>query len=169
MWIKILVDDFGAQNVMVMNSTASAANNIISPKGFKEFVLPYTIEYHQKIMGMGVQTMMLHVCGEQNLNYEYYPQIPLPPHSLVSISHEVDLDKASRTFPGHTLLGNIEPALFQTGTPEQVYEACRVAIEKGKKHEGGFILGPGCEMPPGALPYNVWTMAKAVNDFGYYD
>jgi uroporphyrinogen decarboxylase len=166
---KIIVDEVGAETYFPVNSTASAANNIISPKGFKEFVLPYTIEYHKGIMDMGIQGLMFHLCGEQNLNYEFYPEIPLPPLSQISISHEVDLDKASRTFPDYALIGNIEPALFQTGTPEQVYEACRVAIEKGKKHKAGFTLAPGCEMPPGALPYNVWTMAKAVNDFGYYD
>jgi len=169
MWLQLLVDEFGAQNIIAVNSTASAANNILSPKGFKEFVLPHTIDYHKKIMEMGIQSIMLHICGEQNLNYEFYPEIPLPPASQISISHEVDLEKASRTFPNYVLLGNIEPALFQTGTPEQVYEACRIAIEKGKKHKRGFILGPGCEMPPGALPYNVWMMAKAVNDFGYYE
>jgi len=31
------------------------------------------------------------------------------------------------------------------------------------------ILAPGCEMPPGAIPYNAWMMAKACNDFGYYN
>jgi len=166
---QIIVDEVGAELYFAVNSTASAANNIISPKGFKEFVVPYTIEYHKGIMDMGIPGLMFHLCGEQNLNYEFYPEIPLPPLSQISISHEVDLDKASRAFPDYPLIGNIEPALFQTGTPEQVYEACRIAIEKGKKHKAGFTLAPGCEMPPGALPYNVYMMAKATNDFGYYD
>jgi uroporphyrinogen decarboxylase len=168
MFHKIIADEFGAQNYFVMNSTAAAANNIISPKGFKEFVLPYTIEYHEKLIEMGIPGIVFHLCGEQNLNYEFYPEVPLPPASQISVSHEVDLDKASKAFPGFPLIGNIEPALFQTGTPEQVYESCRVAIEKGKKHKKGFVLAPGCELPPGSVPYNVWMMAKATNDFGYY-
>ena len=48
-------------------------------------------------------------------------------------------------------------------------KGCRIAIEKGKKHKRGFILAPGCEIPPHSVPYLVWMMAKAVNDFGYYD
>jgi uroporphyrinogen decarboxylase len=169
MFHKLVVDEYDAKMYIAVNSTASAANNIISPKGFKEFVLPQTIEYHKELIDMGIPGIMFHLCGEQNLNYEYYPEVPLPPLSQISVSHEVDLDKASKTFPDFPLIGNIEPALFQTGTPEQVYESCRVAIEKGKKHKAGFTLAPGCEMPPGAIPYNVWMMAKAVNDFGYYD
>jgi uroporphyrinogen-III decarboxylase len=73
------------------------------------------------------------------------------------------------TFPDNIILGNIEPALIQLGTPKEIYDACHVAIEKGKKHKRGFILAPGCELPPPTPPYNVWMMAKAVNDFGYYD
>ena len=93
----------------------------------------------------------------------------MPPLSIISVSHEVDLEKAMAAFPDYIIYGNIEPALFQIGSPQEIYEACRVALEKGKKHKRGFVLAPGCEMPPHAIPYNVWTMAKAVNDFGYYD
>ena len=169
MFHKIIVEEGGAQNYFVSNSTASAANNIISPKAFKEFVLPYTIEYHEKLIETGIPGILFHLCGEQNLNYEYYPQVPVPPASQISVSHEVDLEKAMKAFPDNIIMGNIEPALIQTGKPEQVYEACRIAIEKGKKHKRGFILCPGCEIPPMSPPYNVWMMAKAVNDFGYYD
>ena len=72
-------------------------------------------------------------------------------------------------FPKDIIFGNIEPAVIQTGTPEQVYELCRVAIEKGKKAPGGFILGPGCGMPVNAPSTNVYAMTKAVHDFGFYE
>jgi uroporphyrinogen decarboxylase len=66
-------------------------------------------------------------------------------------------------------MGNIEPAIIQSGTPQQVYELSRICIEKGKKIPGGFILAAGCELPPKAPPYNVWMMTKAINDFGWYE
>ena len=166
--MQIVRDIVGPQNFWPLDSTASAANAIISPKAFKEFVLPYLIDYHTKLIDMGAPCIVFHLCGEQNLNYEFYPEVPLPPLSIISVSHEVDLDKASATFPDNIIFGNLEPAIFQVGTPDEIYERCRVAIEKGKKHERGFVLGPGCEMPPHTAPYNVWTMARAVNDFGYY-
>jgi len=67
------------------------------------------------------------------------------------------------------IFGNVEPAAFQIGPPERVYELCRVAIEKGKKTQSGFILGPGCGLPPTAPPANVYAMTKAVNDLGWYE
>jgi len=165
---QIIVDEFGAQCYFPAISTASAANNLISPKTFKEFALPYLVEYHTKLIAMGVPGILFHICGEQNANYQFYPEVPLPPLSQISVSHEVDLEKASAVFPDHVISGNIEPAILQLGTPQEVYEACRVAIEKGKKHRRGYALAPGCELPPQTPSYNVWTMAKAVNDFGYY-
>lgn len=165
---RIIIDEFGAQGYTPGLSTASMANNIISPKNAQEFGLPYLIEYVKALTDFGIMGMGFHPCGEQNLNYELYPDVPLPPLSIISISHEVDLEKASVTFKDFIISGNINPTTLQMGTPEEVYEECRVAIEKGKKHGRGFILTSGCEMAPRTPPYNVYMMAKAVNDFGYY-
>ena len=120
-------------------------------------------------MKMGVMGIGFHPCGEQNLNYAFYPEMPLPSLSQISVSHEVDLERASAAFPDHVISGNIEPALLQLGSADRIYEACRVAIKKGKKHQRGFVLMSGCEMAPQTPPYNLWVMAKAVNDFGYFD
>lgn len=166
---EIIVDEFGAQGYVPGLSTASMANNIISPKTAREFALPYLIEYTSKLIDMGIMSIGLHICGEQNLNYDFYPEVPLPPMSQISISHEVDLEKAGATFPDYVISGNIEPAVLQMGTPEQVYDSCRLAIEKGKKHERGYVLTAGCEMAPQTPPYNTWMMARAVHDFGYYE
>ena len=118
---------------------------------------------------MGIRHLYHHICGEQNANLPYWAQIPCGDPGMLSFGHEVDLETASRYFPNTIITGNIEPALFQTGTPEQVYEAAKVCIEKGKKHPGGFILEPGCELPPMAGEENVWAMMQAVSDFGWYE
>ncbi len=89
--------------------------------------------------------------------------------SVLSFGHEIDLVTAAEHFPKDIIYGDIEPAVIQAGTPEQVYEFSRVAIEKGKKAPGGFILEPGCGLPVMAPPLNVWAMTKAANDFGRDD
>lgn len=163
------VDTFGP-NIFAFNSEPSAANQIISPRQFKEFVLPYTQEFHENILVMGIKHIMCHICGEQNLNLPYWAQIPMGNPGVVTFGHEVDLTTAIKYF-GNTcvIAGNIEPAVIQEGTHEQVYELCRIAIEKAKHAPRGFILMPGCGFPPKAPPYNLYTMVKAVNDLGWYD
>ncbi len=172
--LQYWVDTFGAEKIFYQLSSPSESNQIISPQHFLEYALPYHKEFHKRMRAMGVNQFMFHICGEQNLNLPYLAEFASSadgwPHpSILSFGHEVDLSKAAKYFPDDIIMGNVEPTVFQTGTPQQVYEHCRICIEKGKKIPGGFILASGCEMPPRAPAYNVWMMTKAVNDFGWYD
>jgi uroporphyrinogen decarboxylase len=163
------VDTFGPEHVLPFAGAPTESNQIISPKQFEEFCLPHQRELHEKLFALGLKHIHTHICGEQNLNLPYWAQIPMGDPGTVSFGHEVDLDTASRYFPNDIIMGNVEPAVIQTGTPEEVYELSRICIEKGKKHRAGFILAAGCELPPKAPPYNVWIMRKAINDFGWYE
>ncbi len=166
------VDTFGAEKLMAGFFVTVAANQIMSPKQFEEFVLPYQSELHDKIYGMGIKSAFFHICGEQNLNLPLIKQLNLgTPEfpAILSFGHEVDLETAIEHFPDNIIAGNIEPQVIQNGTPQQVYELTRTVIEKGKKAPRGFFLMPGCELPIMAPAYNVYTMMKAINDFGFYD
>jgi uroporphyrinogen decarboxylase len=162
------VDTFGSEHLIGTAVAPTEANQIISPKQFEEFCLPYQKEIHEKLLTLGVKHIFIHICGEQNRNLPYWAQVPMGDPGIVSFGHEVDLDKASEYFPNDIIQGNVEPAVIQTGTPEEVYELSRICIEKGRKHRAGFILAPGCELPAKAPPHNVWMMRKAINDFGWY-
>lgn len=167
---KHWVDTFGhPERMMGEGMTPVESNQIISPKLFQEFVLPYQKEVCERILAMGVKHINLHICGDQNLNLPYWAQIPIGNPGLVSFGQEVDLDTASKYFPNDIIIGNVDPTVIQEGTPEEVYELSRISIEKGKKHPGGFVLSSGCSLPPKAPPYNVWVMRKAINDFGWYE
>jgi len=163
------VDTFGPERLLAFSTHAQTSNQVISPLVFQEFCLPYIKETHQKLLAMGYRHFLCHICGEQNLNLPYWAEIPMGDPGIASFGHEVDLEVASTYFPNDVIMGNVEPAVIQAGRPEEVYELARVCIEKGRRHPGGFMLGPGCEMPPKAPSYNVWTMVKAVSDFGWYE
>jgi uroporphyrinogen decarboxylase len=163
------VETFGAENVGVQIWEPLASNQIISPRLFEKFVLPYQKELHEKILAMGLRYILCHICGEQNLNLPYWAQVPMGNPGIISIGREIDVTSAIRYF-GETniIAGNIEPALLQTGTSREVYELCRQTIEKGKLAPRGFALMQGCEVPVNTPPYNLYTMRKAIDDFGWY-
>jgi uroporphyrinogen decarboxylase len=165
-------ETFGAERVSVGVYVTLAANQIMGPRQFERFVMPYQAELHDRIRDTGIEGAMFHICGQQNLNLPMirglYLGSPQRPFTL-SFGHEVDLDTAIAMFPDNIICGNVEPQIIQNGTPQQVYEVTRVAIEKGKKAPRGHILMPGCDLPPMAPGYNVWTMRKAVSDFGFFD
>ena len=166
---KLWADTFGVENIFPWIAEPASANQIISPKQFEEFALPYLKELHETMLDMGVKHIFAHICGEHNLNLPYWSQVPMGDPGIVSFGHEVDLEIAAKTFPTDIIAGNIEPQIVQTGTHEDVYEICRAAIEKGKKCPGGYVLMGGCEIPIMAPPYNIYTIRKAVNNFGWYE
>ena len=160
---------FGAEKVIPNLWEPIAANDIISPKQFEQFALPYIKETNEQMLALGVKHILYHICGEQNANLPLWAQIPMGDPGLVTFGHQVTLTKAIEYFGESCIvLGNVNSSLIQTGTPQQVYESCRDAILEAKDAPRGFMLMSGCELPPMSAPYNVYMMKKAIEDFGRY-
>ena len=167
---SILGGDIRGGPALCLDELPSESNQVISPKLMEKFALPYLIEYQRRLRSLGVKRFGLHICGQQNLNLPCLSEAsPWIHPSVLSFGHEVDIQTAARYFPEDIIFGNIEPALFQTGPPQKVYEHCRAAIEKGRKAEYRYILGSGCGLPPTAPPANIYAMTKAAHDFGWYE
>jgi len=162
-------DTFGVDRALPLIGEPSTANNIISPKQFEQFVLPYTKEYCDILLNMGYKHIFVHICGEQNLNLPYWAQIPFGDPGLISIGNEIKLETAAKYFPNDIIVGNLEPAIVQVKAPEEVYQAAGQVIKEGKKISGGYVFSLGCELPPNATVENVRALTRAVNDFGWYD
>ncbi len=160
---------FGTENIIVMSVGVLCSNQIISPKHFEQFVLPYLKDSHKQVLAKGYERFYCHICGEHNMNMPFWQQVPMGNPGIVSIGHEVELETAARYFPDDIILGNIEPSIMQTGSPDEVYNATAAVIKKGKELPGGFIFSMGCQFPPRARLENVSAMNKAVYDFGRYE
>jgi uroporphyrinogen decarboxylase len=158
----------GIEGVIGFSGGPTSSNDLISPTQFEEFVLPSLQEGQEKLRALGYKTTYVHICGEHNANLPYWSQVDFGDPGIIGVGHEVGLATAARYFPDDIILGNLEPAIIQTGTPEQVYEATRTIIEEGKQLPNGFIFSPGCDLPPKAPVENVRMMNKAVSDFGWY-
>jgi uroporphyrinogen decarboxylase len=161
---------YGTENVLCYFGEPSASNQIISPKQFEEFALPYLQELNGKLIEMGYKHIYGHVCGEQNANLVHWAKIPFGDPGIVSIGHEVELETAAEYFPNDIIMGNLEPALIQTATRDKVYQATADLVKRGKQLKcAGFIFSEGCELPPLSPIENVKAMTDAINDYGWYD
>jgi len=168
--VQYFVDTFGKGRVLARSAAPTESNYLISPKQFEEFALHYLKDLHEGALAMGVKSIYCHICGEQNKNLPLWAQIPMGDPGMLSFGHEVEIATAARYFPDQIIAGNVNPQVIAKGSPAVVYELCREAIEQGKRHcAGGFVLMPGCEVPPTTPPYNIYIMRKAVEDFGWYD
>jgi uroporphyrinogen decarboxylase len=161
---------FGTKNVLTFYGEPSASNQVISPKQFEEFTLPYLKELSEKLINMGYKHLYGHVCGEQNANLVHWAKIPFGDPGIVSIGHEVELEVAAEYFPNDIIMGNIEPAIIQMATPNKVYDKTADLVKRGKKLKAaGFIFSQGCELPPLSPIENIKAMTDAINDYGWYD
>ncbi len=124
------------------------SNQVISPKMFKEFCLPYLKEQHAAYREMGYKHFFFHPCGEQNDNLPFWAEVEMGDPGIISVGHEIDLARVAEFFPDHIAFGNLEPAIVQTSKPNQIYEATRDLVLEHKDIPGGFIFATGCEMPP---------------------
>jgi hypothetical protein len=84
-----------------------------------------------------------------------------PETNLAELRQRVNNDLA--------LIGNIDPVYtFPSGSPQEVKEACKQAIETGGIN-GGFILSTGGGPPRSGAPvHNIEAMIAAVNEIGQY-
>jgi uroporphyrinogen decarboxylase len=163
------IDTFGAGRVYMQIWEPLTSNQIISPRHFETVVLPYQIELHRRVLDMGIGRILCHICGEQNQNLPAWAQVPMGRQGIVSIGSEVDISTAIEHFGDDCVIaGNIEPATLQTGTPRQIYESCRQAIEKGRRAPKGYALMQGCEVPVDTPADNLHAMKRAAEDFGRY-
>lgn len=162
------VREFGAGALMAFHGAATESNKLISPKQFETFVLPYYQLVNAKLIDMGITTMFIHICGEQNRNLEHWQKVPLPEHTILSVGREVRLAKAMEMFPDQIIAGNVDPTLIQEGRPEEVLDQARECIEVAKDHPAGYVLMAGCDVPPLAPPVNVFQLVKAAREFGRY-
>ena len=164
------VATFGAENVIPQLWEPVASNRIISPKQFKEFVLPYLVESSRRILDMGVRNILYHICGDQNANLPFWAEVPMGDPGLCSFGEEIDIDKAIESLGSKAVIvGNIDPSLLLSGRPDEIFERCRRIIEKGKKAPRGFMFSSGCEVSPETPGYHVYLMQKAIMMFGGYN
>ncbi|MBN1286783.1 MAG: hypothetical protein JXB47_15395 [Anaerolineae bacterium] len=110
---------------------------------------------------------MLHMCGKTDHLLEIFRD-DLQIHEYQGFGWQVDLDHIGAVMGGRVvLLGNINPVLVRNGTPEQVREATRHAIEKLASYKG-YIVQDGNNIPPGAPVENINAMTEAAELYGRY-
>ncbi|MBI9083105.1 MAG: hypothetical protein JEZ11_05865 [Desulfobacterales bacterium] len=167
--VGLWTDTFGPEKVIPQFWEPLTSNLIISPRAFKQMILPYLVETGEKILAMGVRHILFHICGDQNANLPFWAEVPMGEPGLVSFGEEIEIEKAIGDLGKKAvIIGNVDPSLLLTGPTETIYQRCGEVIEAGKKAPRGFMFSSGCEVSPETPGYHVHTVQKAIADFGAY-
>lgn len=138
-----LVEDRTLEVISLADPTASG--DLISKKQFERFALPYIKKFTDWARSKGVHTL-LHICGNTTDRLELFP---FTGASCISLDHKTDIKKAKEILFGKICFaGNVDPVkIMLQGTVEDVERTCREIIEIAGT-DGGFVLMPGCDIPP---------------------
>ena len=128
----------------------TASGDLISRKQFEKFAVPPLKKFTDWAKSKGVHTLV-HICGNTTDRLDLFPQTGA---SCISLDHKTDMAKAKEALHGKMCFGgNVDPVkIMLNGTVQDVENACKDVI-KTAGTDGGFVLMPGCDIPP-TVPYD---------------
>lgn len=147
---------------MICLADPTASGDLISRKQFENFALPYLqkVTSWAKIKGVKV---LVHICGDTSDRLDLFPKMGA---DCISLDHKVDIARAKSELLGKICFaGNVNPvSVLNNGTPSEVEEMTRRCIETAGL-EGGFVLMPGCDIPPTVPIKNVETFVNIAREW----
>jgi len=142
----------------------TASGDLISKKQFKDFAVPYLKKFTDWAKSKNAHTLV-HICGNTSDRLELMPETGA---SCISLDHKTDIGKAKEVLHGKMCFaGNVDPvAIMLQGTPDDVRNASKKVIETAGT-DGGFVLMPGCDIPP-TVPYeNIQAFINTAREWKY--
>lgn len=143
----------------------TASSNLISKRQFEEFAFPYLVEFIRRVKGFGVK-VLLHICGNTSDRLDLFLETGA---DCTSLDMSVDLKAAKNCFGSRKmcLAGNLTPVhVLERGSADKVREEARADIDEAADG-GGFILMPGCDIPPTVPLENIREFVNAARQ-AYY-
>lgn len=142
-----LVLDGTIECVSIADPTASG--DLINPKQMERFAVTGLKKFTDWAKSKNTHTI-LHVCGNTNDRLNLFP---LTGSSAIFLDQKVDILKAKEALHGKMCFGgNVAPVhVLLNQSVDEVEKACKDVIAAAGT-EGGFILVPGCDIPP-TIPY----------------
>jgi uroporphyrinogen decarboxylase len=143
-----LVKDGTLQVISLADPTASG--DLISKKQFLVFAQPYLKKFTDWARTHGAHTLV-HICGDTTDRLDTFPGTGA---SCISLDHKVNIGRAKEVLGGKMCFaGNVDPVkVMLQGSVQDVESECRRIIETAGL-DGGFVLMPGCDIPP-TVPYD---------------
>jgi hypothetical protein len=141
---------------------AEDSAQIMSPKLFKEFCVPYANRLFERF---GPGGRHVHMCGTSaHLHRVLKEDMRMTAFDI--FGYVVPPQVAAANLGGNTLLwGNVNPMLMKDGTPAEVKQAARECLE-ALAPCGGFMLGDGANVCPGTPLESFAAMMAAAEEYG---
>ena len=150
----------GAHATSIGDSTSGP--DVISPNYYRNFAYPHVKKLVADLKSKDIK-LAYHICGNATPIVEDMVNTCA---AILELDQKADLEKSKVAAAGKaTILGPVDPSeIMGKGTPEQVAEKCREAIDI-LAPGGGFILGPGCALPATTPDENIFAMIETAKSY----
>ncbi len=144
---------------MLSNGDSPAGPDVLSPRLYAEFALPYEqrVAEHSHALGL---PYLLHICGKTDRILKQMLEIGA---DGLEIDYKTDMRMAHDTFKDKlTFVGNIDPSeVIARGTPELVKQKTDELLDVFADTPR-FILNAGCAIPADTPPENIRAMCSCL-------
>jgi uroporphyrinogen decarboxylase len=139
--------------------------DVSSPKVYREYEWPYAKKLVERLNAKGIR-LAYHICGNAT---RIAGDMVSTGAALLELDYKCDLAMIKEAVRGKTsVLGVIDPSgVLALGTPEEVGARAREELAI-MAPGGGFVLSPGCGLPPKTPPANIHALIETAARYGHY-
>ncbi len=131
----------GAPGVLVEDDMAGTSGPFISPRAFRDYCLPFLTQRVQQIK-QRVPQVILHNCGNNLALMDMLAGTGVDCYQSLQTTAGMEVGLLKERWGDRLAFwGGVPVELLIGGTPDEVRQAVRTALERGAPG-GGFILGP---------------------------
>lgn len=135
-------------------SDPSGTGEILGPKMFRKYALPYLNHIVDSLKGLADAGTIIHICGRLKGIYRELNDLTSDAISFDSIT---DVKQVAENVTGKVLMGNVSTFALENSRPGKVKSISRQCINNGVK-----ILSPACGIGPRTGLQNIQAMVEAV-------
>jgi [methyl-Co(III) methanol-specific corrinoid protein]:coenzyme M methyltransferase len=147
----LLCADNGASVISIADPTATG--EILGPKFFDEYAVPYLNKLAQAIKSTG-KPVIIHICGDVGM---VKPGLAKLNGNALSVDSVVNLKKIKDELGGMAVMGNVSTYLLQFGKENKIAETSARLIEQGID-----IIAPACGLSTSTPVANIKALTNTV-------
>ena len=157
--------DAGIEAVVTATDIAANSGSFYSPGQIDRFVIPYLTKWAYNVKKMGLFAIM-HTDGNVYTCLDELADSGIDALQALDPTAGMDMYKALKIVNGRICLcGNVDCALLEIGTEDEIYEQTKDILVKCKK-TGPFILGASNAVNRDINTKRYYAMLKAWKEYG---
>jgi len=147
--------DAGA-NVLTL-SDPSATGEILGPRMFRKFALPYLNKIIDSLKKFADVGTIVHICGRLK---SIYPELNDLTSDGISFDSVTSVRQVAENVRGKAIMGNVSTFALEKSTPEKIKNISNHCMKSGVT-----ILSPACGIGPRTSLRNIQAMVESAKEY----